>query len=482
MTSDEWLMNLSAPNLISVTTIRKDGSRRMLHPADVNGRFTRGRRGVAVVLVAVYGLLPWISVKGNPAVFLDVAQRRFHFFGLTLAAQDLWLGFFIITGLAFSLFYVTSFFGRVWCGWTCPYTVFLEHGFRRVERWIEGDAVARRKLEAAPWSVGKVVKRVAKHAVYVALSALVAHVFLAYFVSLRQLYAWMQGPPGQHVLAFGTVVVLTGVLYFCFSWFREQFCIMLCPYGRLQSALTDDHTVVIGYDRKRGEPRGRRGQGAGDCVSCNRCVQVCPTGIDIRNGLQLECIGCAACVDACDDVMRRLKRPAGLVRYDSLTGLQGGRTRYLRPRTWLYSGLLALGVAVFALALGTLKPMRMTSTRMTGAPFFVSEGLVRNQFQVRFINKRNEEARYRLELGRGAPQGMRLGGAESGVVAPAFGEVLKTAVLTLPQQSYVAPVKVTLVAVEERPQGSEVAQEVEFLGPDPRMQNDDYLNPQNYLR
>lgn len=476
-------MSRSLPNLISVTTIAPDGSRRTVQPADVRGRYTFWRRITAVVLLAVYILLPWIPVNGSPAVFLDVAHRRFHILGFVLAAEDLWLGFFLVTGVAFSLFYVSALMGRVWCGWTCPYTVFLEHIYRRVERWIDGDGPARRRLEEAPLTVGKALRRVFKHGIYLVLSAFIAHVFLSYFVSLRQLYAMMQGPPSQHWLAFGVVAFLTASLYFAFSWFREQFCIILCPYGRLQSALTDDHTVNVGYDKARGEPRGKvNTPGAGDCINCRRCVQVCPTGIDIRNGLQLECIGCAACVDACDDIMAKVGRKPGLIRHDSLAAFKGGRTRWVRPRTVLYGLLLACGMVVCGLSLLAVKPAGVSLNRLTGAPYFVNNGEIRNQFQLRLVNKQPRPAVYRVALAKDAPEGLRLTDAADAVEVPALGEVVKTVVLTLPKDQFRGPIK-TQLSVSTAPDGRfQVARELEFLGPDPRLQNDEYLNPKNYLR
>ncbi len=316
----------------SVTTIREDGSRRFLFPADVSGRFARARRAVALVLIAVYFLLPWIPVGGYPAVFLDVAHRRFHLFGLTLAAQDLWLLFFLISGLGFGLFFLTALLGRIWCGWACPQTVFLDQVYRRVERWIDGDAVQRRWLAAAPWSVSKLLRRAAKHAIYLVLAIAITHLFLAYYVSIPAVWGMMRDAPADNWGTFVFIAAATGIVYFDFAWFREQLCIVLCPYGRIQSALTDDHTLVIGYDWARGEPRGKpAAPGAGDCVGCDRCVHVCPTGIDIRQGLQLECVGCSACVDACDEVMSRLGRRPGLIRYDSLAGLAGLPKRLAAP-------------------------------------------------------------------------------------------------------------------------------------------------------
>jgi cytochrome c oxidase accessory protein FixG len=189
------------------------------------------------LLIGIYVLLPWIPINGNPAVFLDVENRMFHLFGLTLVPQDLWVMFFAISGLGFALFFGTSLLGRIWCGWACPYTVFLDHVYRRVERWIEGDAPARRALDNAPVTAGKVFKRVLKHAIYLAIAALIAHVFLSYFVSLHRLYGFMNDGPMEHATAFGIVMFLTLVLWFCFGYFREQFCIIMCPYGRLQGAL-----------------------------------------------------------------------------------------------------------------------------------------------------------------------------------------------------------------------------------------------------
>ncbi|MHA3775610.1 cytochrome c oxidase accessory protein CcoG [Verrucomicrobiota bacterium sgz303538] len=423
------------PTLDSVTTIGEDGSRRFIHPATSRGFFTRWRTVVGVALMAVYILLPWIQVNGNPAVFLDVANRQFHFFGLTFVAQDLWLAFFLVTGLGFALFYVTALLGRVWCGWACPQTVFLDIA-RRVERLIEGEAPERRRLDKSPWTASKTLKRVVKHTIFAVFALTLTHVFLSYFVSLPQVYSMMRHSPGENWGAFLFVFAMGAALWFDIAWFREQFCIVLCPYGRLQSALVDNYSLVVGYDAKRGEPRGRKGTpGAADCVDCRKCVQVCPTGIDIRQGLQMECIGCAACIDACNTVMTKLDRPQGLIRYDSMNGFAGKKTRWLRPRIFLYTALLLLGAAAMTAGLSTLKPATVSLIRMSGIPYVVENGTVRNQFLLRVLNKRNAPVKFRVEVAD-APTGLKLSGLDDGVNVDPLGEQLRPVVVTVPREQW----------------------------------------------
>jgi cytochrome c oxidase accessory protein FixG len=460
------------PTVDTVTTINADGSRHDIHPADVRGRFSYARRGVAWVLIAVYLLLPWIPVNGAPAVFLDVANRRFHFCGYTLAAQDVWLLFFGVSGLGFALFFLTALFGRLWCGWACPQTVFLEHVFRRIERMIDGDATQRRALVAAPLGAAKALRRVAKHTLYFVVALVITHLFLAYFVSIPQLWLYMHEAPAEHWAAFVFVFLAAGVLYFNFAWFREQLCIVICPYGRLQSALTDDHSLVIGYDAKRGEPRGKLGiPAAGACIDCNRCVQVCPTGIDIRHGLQLECIGCAACIDACDEVMTRVKRPAGLIRYDSLAGLTGGITRWIRPRTMLYGVLLLAGASVATYAFSTVKPAGFLVYRMSGAAYFVSRDDVRDQFLVRLVNKRTAPATFTVEVA-GGPATLATTGFAAPVTVPAMGEQVSPLVLVMRRHDYTGSFFFT-VTVRDESRSYALSRTVEFMGPDPKLLEDE---------
>jgi len=451
-----------------VTTINEDGSHFTLHPADVRGRFTIARRLFALTALAIYVLLPWIKINGFPAVFLDVAGRRFHLFGFTLLAQDLWLAFFLITGLGFGLFFITALFGRLWCGWACPYTLFLEHVYRRIERLIDGDATARKRLDRAPWAGSKIVKRIVKHGLYLLTSAIIAHIFLSYFVSLPKLYQYMHEAPTKHLGAFLLVSFVTISFYFTFSWFREQFCIILCPYGRIQSALTDDDTTVIGYDEKRGEPRGKKSdEGAGDCINCSRCVQVCPTGIDIRDGLQMECIGCAACIDACDEIMDKVERPRGLVRYDSFNGLAGRKRRILRPRIFVYSILLGLGATIMAFALTKVHDVDMTFSRMRGMPYFVTDDAVRNQFQVTLVTKRNVDTTFQLEVIDG-PEWLQVSGIDAPVTVEEQGETKVTLVILAPRENYTGQIDLTLRSTSQ-PGGTTIERHLEFLGPDPRL-------------
>jgi len=470
-------MSFTLPSRDVVTTINRDGSRNFLHPADVDGKFTQARRLAAVVILGAYVLLPWFQINGHPAVFLDIAERRFYLFGLTFAPQDLWLLFFLITGLGYLLFYVTSLLGRIWCGWACPQTIFLEHLYRRVERWLEGPANQRRLLDAQSWTMPeKFFRRGAKVLVFVFLSALIAHVFLAYFVSIPQLYSWMRDEPAQHWSAFLFAAALTGLLYFNFAWFREQFCLILCPYGRFQSALTDDDTLVIGYDAKRGEPRGKATDpAAGACVNCLRCVQVCPTGIDIRQGFQIECIGCAGCIDACNDVMDKLGRPRGLVRYDSLNGLTGKRRRVLRPRLYLYTVLLLVGAAVGLFSFSTVRPVDASIVRMGGRPYFITADSVRNQFNLRLINKRDTPLSLHFAL-EGAPAGLRLVGTNDTIILPPSEETVLPMVLQEDRGIYSGPANVTLRMTGEN-QSFTMPLRVEFLGPNANLLREDTAAP-----
>jgi cytochrome c oxidase accessory protein FixG len=299
----------------------------------------------------------------------------------------------------------------VWCGYACPQTVFLEGLYRRVERFIEGESRVRLRRNRGPWNFDKLWRKTLKHGIFLALSLLVAHVFVSYFVSLPRLFEMVRTRPSEHPEAFAWMAAITGLTYFNFSWFREQLCLVVCPYGRLQSALLDDDTFLVVYDEARGEPRGKaKDANAGACVDCGRCVAVCPTAIDIRNGTQLECIGCAACIDACDDIMDKLGREPGLVRYDSLAGLHKKPRRLLRPRILFYGVLGFVGLTVAISAARGRQSFEANMLRQRGAPYVVDgnqvDGLVvRNALELHLENKRSDVDT--LHLAPNGPDAMR---------------------------------------------------------------------------
>jgi len=378
--------------------VRTDGKKPRIVPADVHGRFDVARKVAFVALIALWVVLPWVKVGGHPAVFVDVETRRFFLFGATFNAQDGWLLFFPLSAFGFALVVLTALLGRVWCGWACPQTVFLEGVYRKIERFIEGSHEERRKRDIGPLTAQRAARKMAKHAAFLVVSALLAHVVLAYFVSLPRAFAMVRGAPSAHPEAFLWMAALTLVLYFDFSWFREQFCVVMCPYGRMQSVLLDDDSLVVGYDKARGEPRGKKGKASGDCVDCGRCVAVCPTGIDIRDGLKLDCLACTACIDACDEIMDKVQRPRGLVRYDSTNGLAGKARRLVRPRLALYGVLGLVGAVVATVALRSRNDFEANVLRLAGAPYTFEGEDVRNAFDVHLVNKRGSTTTYTIEV------------------------------------------------------------------------------------
>lgn len=456
------------PSRERVTTIGEDGSRRFLQPAAVRGRFVRARMALGWMLIALFAAMPWIDVGGHPAVFLDVTHRRFHLFGATLGLGDVWMLFFVISGLGFTIYAITALLGRVWCGWACPQTVYLEHLFRVIDRAVEGDHLARTRLDGLPWTSGeKLLRRGTRLGLYLAVCWLVAHIFLAYFVSIPGLYPMILGAPAAHPAAFVAMAAATGALFFNFWWFREQLCLAICPYGRLQSALIDDDSVIVGYDAGRGEPRGRSAgtAPAGDCVDCGRCVQVCPTGIDIRQGLQLECVACTACIDACDEVMTRLRRPPGLVRYASLRELAGGRTRFIRPRTLLYAGLLLVGATVAGISLLRVQSLGFKLSRQPGADLYdVSGPVITNVYRAKVINKGDRAEHYFIEA-EGGPAGLRIINADAGFELPPQAEVALPVAVQLPRADWKGGFDYHL-RVRTADGRSAVRQKAHFIGPE----------------
>jgi cytochrome c oxidase accessory protein FixG len=358
------------------------GTRKWIYPLAVTGRHQRMRRWTFLALHLVLFVTPWVTVGGHPALLFDLEARRLYAFGAIFTAADSLLLLLMLLFLAFALFFFTSLYGRLWCGYGCPQTVFLDAWIRPLERWIEGSRVQHQRRDAGPWTGEKVWRKAAKWALIALVSFVVAMAFMSFFAGARELWTGRAGP-----VEYSLVAIFTAAWYLDFVWFREQFCNFLCPYARFQSALTDDRTLIISYDTARGEPRGGFGaREEGRCIACNKCVAVCPQGIDIRDGFQLECIACARCVDACDDVMGRLGHPS-LVGYTTLAETQGRRVRRVHPRTLVYAGLLSAIAAAWVVVLVGRAPFEASVSRAPGSLFTVdADGEVRNTYLLRITN------------------------------------------------------------------------------------------------
>jgi cytochrome c oxidase accessory protein FixG len=401
-----------------LSTLEADGRRRWLSPRLATGRFWSRRRVVAYSLIAVYTLLPFIKINGRQALQFDLANARFMVFGLELRPTDLEL--LAVFGLIvfLTVFFATAIVGRVWCGWACPQTVYLEFVFRPIERLCLGTKGkgGKPRKAVAGW------RTVAMYLVFFVISFHLANTFLAYFIGVDQLneYIWTS-TPWAHPRAFALVMFVTGLMLFDFCYWREQLCIIGCPYGRFQSVLLDRSSLIVGYDSARGEPRGHgRERGAkalGDCVDCHMCVEVCPTGIDIRDGLQLECVNCTQCIDACDAVMDRVGLPRGLIRYSSQSALDGKPTHVARPRVMIYMGLILALCLLFVALLVTRQAFDVTLLRGLGSPFNIAaDGMVENIVRAKLVNRTDEQRTYRIEPV--SPESLRLVGAEELTIAP----------------------------------------------------------------
>lgn len=402
-----------------LTSVDKHGDHIEIIPAEVRGFFRRHRTWTQIVLLIIFLAVPWTSINGIQTIYLNVPDREFAFFGVVFHSHDAPLLFFILATLTLGLAFVTSIWGRVWCGWACPQTVFIDGVFRRIEQWVEGPYIKRRQLRDGPMTFEKIRKKFLKWFFFTLVSSLIAHSFMAYFVGAKNLLIMMGHSPSENLTYFTLVIFFTGITLFDFGWFREQFCVIMCPYGRIQSVLLDQKSLAVVYDVQRGEPRKGKalpGQKTGDCVACNRCVQVCPTGIDIRNGLQMECITCTSCIDACDEIMEKVKKPKGLIRYDTL---DGSKISLTKPRSILY--MLAICVLVIGLsfALANRESIHFTVIRGAGLPFsFVknanNDDMILNQFKVHIFNQGTSTGLYKLTLPENViQQGLEVSVAEN---------------------------------------------------------------------
>ncbi len=379
----------------SIHKLPEDGFSINQFPMATHGFFRRYRNFSQWLLIGVFLILPWIKINGLPTILINLPDRRFAFFGLSFWGHDAPLLFFVLVSFSLGLLFATSVWGRMWCGWACPQTVAIDGIFRRIEFLIEGNHIARKKLHQKPFDKEKIIKESVKWILFCAVSSILSHTFYAYFIGPSKLASMALGSPTSNLPIFLIVQTTTLIILLNFAWFKERLCTVICPYGRLQSVLMDEDSLIVAYDVDRGEPRKGRTSGrmdAGDCINCFKCVAVCPTGIDIRNGIQMECIACTSCIDACDDVMRITKKPKGLIRYESENRLKGEKTTLWKIKNYIYLGLTLLSVAGIFLFIINRSDLDITVLRAHENPYRIlssSNGktLIANHFTLSLKNQ-----------------------------------------------------------------------------------------------
>jgi cytochrome c oxidase accessory protein FixG len=381
----------------SIATVDKDGKRIWVYPKKPNGPLYSYRKLLSYALMALLFFTPLIKINGDPLFLFNVIERKFILFGSVFYPQDFHL--FLFTMLTFVVFIIlfTVVYGRLFCGWVCPQTIFMEMLFRRIEYAIEGDANSQIRLNKSEWNTEKILKKALKHFIFFSISFFIANVFLSYIIGFDEVKKIILEPVSQHLYGFIAIVIFSYAFYGVFAFMREQVCTTICPYGRLQGVLLDKNSIVISYDNKRGEPRGKLKKEShamialpvlGDCIDCNLCVRVCPTGIDIRNGTQLECTNCTACIDACDEVMIKIQKPQGLIRFDSANGIENGMQTIWTNKVKAYSAVLSLLILFNFFLLGTRNDVESIILRTPGMLYQDNnDGFITNLYNFKLINK-----------------------------------------------------------------------------------------------
>ncbi len=390
----------------SISTITKDGKRAWVYAKKVKGRLYNYRQLFGYTLLAFLFIVPFIKLHGEPLVMFNILERKFIIFGMIFWPQDAFL--FYIMMLTFIVFIVlfTVMFGRLFCGWACPQTIFLELVFRRIEWLIDGTPAQQKKLKAQNWNAEKIFKRILKHTVFWLISFIIANFLLSFIIGMDKLLQIISEPISEHKSGLIGMIIFSSAFYFIYAWFREQVCSLMCPYGRLQSVLIDKDTIQVSYDYFRGEPRGVAKKGdteaaekLGDCIDCKECIKVCPTGIDIKNGSQLECVNCTACIDACNSVMTRIGKPKGLIRYASENGLKTGKSFRFTPRNIAYTTVL-IGILIFLATLFiTRTDVEATILRARGLTYQEQpDNQISNLYNITIVNKTRTELNPEIRL------------------------------------------------------------------------------------
>lgn len=382
----------------SIATIDQEGKRNYIHPKKPKGPYTRYRTYVAWILLAILFAAPFIKIDGNQFLLFNIIDRKFNIFGQPFWPQDFYL---LVLSLLVSVVFIILFtviFGRIFCGWMCPQTIFMEMVFRKIEYLIDGDRQKQIKLANQEWNAEKIGKRTLKWTLFAIVSFLISNVFLAYLIGGDVLISHVQEGPAAHMDTFIKLLVFTAIFYFVFAWFREQVCIIACPYGRLQGVLLDNKSIVVAYDHKRGETRQKLRKGEnreekelGDCIDCKQCVLVCPTGIDIRNGTQLECVNCTACIDACDEIMDQVGFEKGLIRYASENNIEKGEKFKFNARIMSYTIVLTLLLGFLVTLLFLRNDVEATVLHLPGQLYFQEGETISNVYTYKLINKTNND-------------------------------------------------------------------------------------------
>ena len=387
-----------------LATVTDDGKRKWVYPKKPSGKFYNARTIVSFFLLAFLVVVPFIKVNGHQFLLFDFLNRNFILFGIPFGPHDFHL--FVLAMISIIVFIIlfTVVFGRIFCGWACPQTIFMEMVFRKIEYWIEGDARDQRKLNAEEWNRKKLFKKGVKNIIFFILAFIIGHIFLSYIISMDKVISIISQPPSAHLTGFVAIIAFSLIFYWVFAFFREQACTIVCPYGRLQGVLLDQDSIVIAYDHKRGEPRGKIKKNEiqsdkGDCIDCHLCVDVCPTGIDIRNGIQLECVNCTACIDACDEVMLKINRPKKLIKYASLNGIENKTKFKITPRMMLYSVILVVLLGILGYLLSIRTDYSVNVLRTPGMLFQEQpNGKVSNVYDLNIVNKTFNETPVQIKL------------------------------------------------------------------------------------
>ncbi len=454
----------------TIATVDKKGKRIWLFPKKPGGTLHQWRVVVTVVLLFIFFSGPFLKIGGRPFLLLNIFERKFVVFGQAFWPQDFVL--LAITLITFFVFIIlfTVVFGRIWCGWMCPQTLFMEMVFRKIEYWIEGDGPAQQRLRDEPLSLRKIGKKLFKHSLFILISALIAHTAMAYLIGVDQTFEIIHHSPSENLAGFMGLVGFAGIFYAVFAKFREQACTAVCPYGRLQSVLLSKDSIVVAYDWLRGEPRSKLRKHpvteikSGDCIDCKLCVHVCPTGIDIRNGTQLECVNCTACIDACDDVMLKINKPQGLIRYASYNSIQNGVMKLITPRVIGYSIVLLGLIGLLSFTLLTRSDVETNVFKVSGTLYQRSEdGFITNLYNVEFVNKTFEDLP--LEIKVESPVTASLVKADGkAITAPAEGLLKVIYFIKIPAASITTARTVVILGVYKDGKLLEKVK-VKFIGP-----------------